>query len=1128
MYYHEVQHILHLQGSAYSRYARLYSLFNRICLAESANFQSDYATLFSRLIAVCQAKGIDHRAADRFRHNARRVLQEERVPNVEEERADVADLCHFIYQLTQSPIPTDLPQAIRPLRVRKQVLRERRTVRGVVTEILTPTSFRCLVDQEEDHPFTIRLAESGNNKQPQPFTSPLYPGANVMLLDAVAAEGATDTLEVYFVILEPDYLIDVSSLTACIKPYGTSPLNYLINALAPNEPTRYTLIGNLANQFMDDCINGDLTDPQLYLQSLRTNYSQTLLDFACMPAEEVGAAFFAQAKVLFDHIHQTVAERFAAPDIDIDREDVILEPSFICPTLGLRGRLDVMTLDHQRVLELKSGKAEEFYREVKGPKPDHLLQMTLYGEILRRNFHIDWNEVRTFLFYAAYPRFFNERPSASAIREILHLRNGILRLIHCLQQGEFERILPKLTPDYLNSNQLQGRFYDQYLRPQIEEVTQPLQQLNHDELLREYFTQYVTFVEREMFMSKTSDNRPDSIRGFAATWTADRRTKLMAGNLLDQLELAQLTTDERGGITTVCFHLPTYDADFVPNFNQGEMVQIYEADCHEEANVTNRQLVRGTVTALTAESLTITLAYRQRNLQLFTKKKRYAVEHDATDGPAAQQLRNLFGLLTATTDRQNLLLGRRSPQRNLALTLRGSYSETVESIVLQAKQAQDYYLLVGPPGTGKTNLALRSMVKEYLLEAAIHTADATYLKSHALLLSAYTNRAVDEICSMLDDLSQELTFDYLRIGNPQTCATAHHAHLLSERAATLPRREDVRHLIDTIPIIVGTVITLTNNRMLFRRKTFATAILDEASQLLEPQVMGLLTARQQERQAIGKFILIGDHKQLPAVVMLPESQTQTQSQTLRAIGLTDLRNSLFERLHQQEAAHGRTAFVGMLYKQGRMHPDIATFVNRYFYDSRLTPVPLPHQTETLQWAHADGPYEQLVARTRLGFIPVSQTAQAENLRANAPEAEAVCLLAQALCSLHAKNGQTDFQPAHSIGVIVPFRSQIAGIRSALRQHGFSWADEVTIDTVECYQGSQRDYILFSTTISEPYQLDILSSIQEVENCPVDRKLNVALTRARRQLFLFGNPQILNQNPLYKALIASCTVMQSDW
>ena len=338
----------------------------------------------------------------------------------------------------------------------------------------------------------------------------------------------------------------------------------------------------------------------------------------------------------------------------------------------------------------------------------------------------------------------------------------------------------------------------------------------------------------------------------------------------------------------------------------------------------------------------------------------------------------------------------------------------------------------------------------------------------------------------------------------------------------------MRHLIDTVPIIVGTVITLTNNRMLFRRKTFATAILDEASQLLEPQVMGLLTARQQERQAIGKFILIGDHKQLPAVVMLPESQTQTQSQTLRAIGLTDLRNSLFERLHQQEAAHGRTAFVGMLYKQGRMHPDIATFVNRYFYDSRLTPVPLPHQTETLQWAHADGPYEQLVARTRLGFIPVSQTAQAENLRANAPEAEAVCLLAQALCSLHAKNGQTDFQPAHSIGVIVPFRSQIAGIRSALRQHGFSWADEVTIDTVECYQGSQRDYILFSTTISEPYQLDILSSIQEVENCPVDRKLNVALTRARRQLFLFGNPQILNQNPLYKALIASCTVMQSDW
>lgn len=177
MYYHEVQHILHLQGSAYSRYARLYSLFNRICLAESANFQSDYATLFSRLIAVCQAKGIDHRAADRFRHNARRVLQEERVPNVEEERADVADLCQFIYQLTQSPIPTDLPQAIRPLRVRKQVLRERRTVRGVVTEILTPTSFRCLVDQEESipSPYTWPNRGTTNSLNPSPLPSTLEP-----------------------------------------------------------------------------------------------------------------------------------------------------------------------------------------------------------------------------------------------------------------------------------------------------------------------------------------------------------------------------------------------------------------------------------------------------------------------------------------------------------------------------------------------------------------------------------------------------------------------------------------------------------------------------------------------------------------------------------------------------------------------------------------------------------------------------------------------------------------------------------------------------------------------------------------------------------------------------------------
>lgn len=1117
-YYTELIHIAALPAASRIRYARMLGLLRRICLEKSADFQSDFATLFSRLLAVCRTLHIDHRPADRFRRNARLVLHEGYEPAPEEERADLADLCHFIKQVTGEGIPEELPRHIRPLKVKSPEPHQGNSMRALVIEVLSDEAFLCRLD-DRDYECRVELKHYPKEEDCDRLTTCyIYKGANVMLLNVEPKEGDSHTFCVYMAVLEPDYLIDVSALTATIKPYGSSPLNYLLNLLAPHVPNRYNLLGDMANQFMDHCINGSHTEADKQ-RAFRKSYQEHVLDYACLDDREISPDFFKQADWHYQNIHHTVCHRFAAADVGIPLKEVLLEPSFICPALGLRGRLDVMTMNHQRVLELKSGKAEEEWHKPVGPKQDHLLQMTLYGEMLRRNFHIDWHELQTFLFYSVYPLFYNERPSATAIRQALHLRNGIVHLMHLLRQGKFERLLPMLTPEHLNKNGLTGKFFVQYLRPQIESVTRPLQLLNQDSRLRSYFAHFMTFVERERFMSKTSDNRPDSIRGFAATWTADLRTKLLAGNILTGLTIEKVVEDEEGAICRLCFALPGYDGEFVPNFSPGEMVQLYEAT-DKEANVTNRQLIRGVVAGITATTLTVELAYKQRNHQLFDASRRYAAEHDASDSPSTQQVRNLFSLLTATPRRRDLLLARRQPEADASLQLVGHYPEAVQHIVLQAKQARDIYLLVGPPGTGKTNMALRSMVQEFLLTRQADPAHA----QDALLLTAYTNRAVDEICSMLNALMHDTPFDYLRLGACQTCAPEHRSHLLDERSKLHAKRNDIRKLIDDTPIFVGTVLTLTNRQILFRRRRFAAAIIDEASQLLEPQALGLLCAQVDGQDAIGKFIFIGDHKQLPAVVMLPESQTRVDGcPELSAMGLTDLRNSLFERLHAQMERQGLSQFYGMLHRQGRMHPDICAFVSRHFYENQLSAVPVPHQLEGLPWKNAVGEYEKFVATTRMGFVHVCPLPHVENLRANAPEALVVCRLIEAICSLHRKHGLTDFRPEKAIGVIVPFRSQIAGIRKLLRQRGHVWADGLTIDTVECYQGSQRDYILFSTTISEPYQLDILSAVQQVGHAQVDRKLNVALTRARKQLFIIGNRPLLSLSPIYKALIGACHV-----
>ena len=92
-------------------------------------------------------------------------------------------------------------------------------------------------------------------------------------------------------------------------------------------------------------------------------------------------------------------------------------------------------------------------------------------------------------------------------------------------------------------------------------------------------------------------------------------------------------------------------------------------------------------------------------------------------------------------------------------------------------------------------------------------------------------------------------------------------------------------------------------------------------------------------------------------------------------------------------------------------------------------------------------------------------------------------------------------------------------------------EAISIDTVERYQGSQRDVIIYSFTVQRPYQLDFLtaSSFEEEDDehpsskHVIDRKLNVAMTRARKQLIMTGNAGLLSRNAIFSALIARYSI-----
>ena len=107
-----------------------------------------------------------------------------------------------------------------------------------------------------------------------------------------------------------------------------------------------------------------------------------------------------------------------------------------------------------------------------------------------------------------------------------------------------------------------------------------------------------------------------------------------------------------------------------------------------------------------------------------------------------------------------------------------------------------------------------------------------------------------------------------------------------------------------------------------------------------------------------------------------------------------------------------------------------------------------------------------------------------------------------------------------MGIITPYRSQIALIKKEIADLGIKELNDVLIDTVERFQGSERDVIIYSFCVNRVSQLKLLANLTEENGVQIDRKLNVALTRARKQMFITGVPQLLKQNSIYSRLLQS--------
>ena len=922
------------------------------------------------------------------------------------------------------------------------------------------------------------------------------------------------------IVVEPDYLVDISSIANCFESYGHHPLLFTVKRMGERPNNKHIVLGNFAGSALDDIINHP-TDYTIK-DTFRSNFREKALDFATCP--DFNAMEFKQAaEQQVANIQEIVNELFQS----FEREKSILEPSFVCERLGLQGRIDLMTTDLKLLVEQKSGKNIFIERQYKNPHGSlhvekHYVQLLLYYGILQYNFQLNPKDAHIELMYSKYPLpngLLEVEPLQKLIREAMKFRNQAVATEYWMAENGFHRLLPLLTPQVLNVEKQNDAFYQRYLLPQLTEVLAPLHQLS--ELERAYFTRMMTFVIKEQLVSKVGAQEGVG-NSNADLWNMPLAEKKDTGNIYTGLTITDKSCSSSfNGYDTITLNVPQQGIDFLPNFRRGDMVYLYAYKKNEEPDVRKSILFKGSLQEIHTSSIVVHLNDGQQNPNLIAGEC-FALEHAGSDIGGTSAIRSLYTFITSDVERRQLLLGQRAPRADKSLVLSHSYHPDYDEIILKAKQAQDYFLLIGPPGTGKTSQALQYLVREQLTEKPKVQSTKPNDQSpkvngqSSILLLAYTNRAVDEICNMLS----EHELDYIRIGNEYSCDPKYSDHLLQEVLDENTTLNSIKSTLSEAQIIVATTSTMNSRSALFNIKHFDLVIIDEASQILEPNIVGILTARQEEGRAIDRFILVGDHKQLPAVVQQQGSlEMEGSDKRLDSIHLSSCTNSLFERLILTERAAGRTDFIGTLHKQGRMHPDIADFANRKFYaKEQLECVPLAHQLET-ELAYneeSEDALDNALKAHRMIFIPSTPCKQLNiSEKVNTDEAR---IIADLLRRLY-RQMDKDFDPQKSVGVIVPYRNQIAMIRKEIERLEIPALEGISIDTVERYQGSQRDVILYSFTIQSRYQLDFLTANTFYEEGqPIDRKLNVAITRARKQLILTGNESTLRQNQLFAELI----------
>ncbi|QGJ70835.1 P-loop containing nucleoside triphosphate hydrolase [Planctomycetales bacterium 10988] len=442
-----------------------------------------------------------------------------------------------------------------------------------------------------------------------------------------------------------------------------------------------------------------------------------------------------------------------------------------------------------------------------------------------------------------------------------------------------------------------------------------------------------------------------------------------------------------------------------------------------------------------------------------------------------------------------------------------SLNDSQKNAVQLALSAEDVALIHGPPGTGKTTTVvelIRQAVRrkqmvlatapsniavDNLFERLLNAGERVVRLGHpARVLPELREHTLDLIVESHDDvrLARELYKEaealQQRTNRRSRSAANQYLYQRELRQEVKRLRADARRLeAQAVQQVINSadILCVTTTGMdaeLLGKRTFDLAVVDEACQSVEPGCwIPLLRAN--------KLILAGDPCQLPPTIVSDEAQRE-------GFGI-----SLPERLLSE---HG-TKISQLLEVQYRMHESIMAFSSREFYEDRL------QAAEGVgQWVLADLAHVERNEWTTqpLLFIDTVGAGYDEEIE---PEGESKLnpQEAQLVKSQVEKLLAAGLLPAE-LAVIAPYAAQVRYLRnllgSELRDAGLE------IDSIDGFQGREKEAIVLTCVRS--------NKDGEIGFLKDARRMNVALTRARRKLIVIGDSGTLGGNPFYQRLLES--------